>query len=335
MSDRSTPLVSIVVPCFNYGRFLPDCLESILQQDARYSMEVILVDDRSTDNTQEILSGYAGRDARLRVFLHERNRGHVVTVNEGLAAARGKYVARIDPDDRYRQGFLAALVPVLERFEDVGMAYGDAAMIDEKGEVTAPSCDVVHGGRTYHGDEFVPLLKRNFICAPTALARREAWLAALPIPEGLAFNDWYFNIMIARAWNLYYVNDVVADYRVHGSNHHARIARDRTEERSLFWLLDRVYAQPEPHSQAERRKQRARGEVYGSHYLDLAEKYFGYGMERDARRCYLAAGQRHLPLLLRPGPIRRLAATLIGRGLYERGKSLVRTVRSGQTSPTR
>ena len=153
MVENECPLVSFVVPCYNYGRYLPECLSNIFQLKGDYPFEVAAVDDASTDNTQEVLRSFA--DRRLRVITHTVNHGHVDTVNEGLAAARGKYVARIDPDDRYRPNFLAALLPVLERSPRVGMVYGDAAMIDADGRVTWPRCAQPHGGRPFSGPALV------------------------------------------------------------------------------------------------------------------------------------------------------------------------------------
>src|SRR6266571_2177447 len=97
-----TPLVSFVVPCYNYGRYLPDCLASIFGQEGAHDFEVIVIDDGSTDNTSEVLRSFT--DPRMEVICHSKNLGHVATVNEGLRQARGTFVARIDPDDRYRSG---------------------------------------------------------------------------------------------------------------------------------------------------------------------------------------------------------------------------------------
>ena len=115
----SSPLVSIVVPCYNYGRFLPDCLASIFGQEEVYDFEVIAVDDASEDNTNQVLRSVG--DPRLRIVTHPKNRGHVYTVNEGLTEARGQFVARIDPDDRYRLNFLSTALAKFRAFPQVGL----------------------------------------------------------------------------------------------------------------------------------------------------------------------------------------------------------------------
>lgn len=313
------PIISFVIPCYNYGRYLPDCLRSIFSQQGDYSeIEVIAIDDCSTDDTWDVLTRW--NDPRLKLIRHATNQGHVVAVNTGLSTAAGVYVARIDPDDRYRPNFLETLLPIFERNPHVGFVYGDAAMIDAKGDLTCERCPQPHGGRPFAGWALLDILKRNYICAPTAIARREAWQKHLPIWEGMAFNDIYFNMLIGRDWDFGYVPEVVADYRVHGTNHHSRITLDKTEEPSLVRLLDWIYAHPESDPGHERQKQAARRDVYAAHYLDLAEKYFGVGHNADARRCYWEAFKRSPSLACHAGRLRRFAAALTSRSAYEAAK---------------
>lgn len=317
----TTPLVSFVVPCYNYGRYLRDCLDRIFGQEGGYDIEVIAINDCSTDDTLEILRSYD--DPRLRIIDHEVNRGHIFTVNEGLAAATGKYIVRVDPDDRHRLNFLNRTVPILESHPEVGLVYADVALINAAGEVTAPCSDVDHGGRDFKGNELVALLKKNFICAPTVVARREAWMEAWPVPDGLAFNDWYFNIMLARKWEFYYVHAVLADYRVHAGQHHTKVASDGTEERSVLWILDRIYSEVEADPALEAAKQRAKSGVYAAQYADFGTKYFGHADSANSRRCYLNAIRHDRGRLRDPRIVRQLLATFIPRSMYERAKRMV------------
>ena len=317
----TAPLVSFVVPCYNYGRYLRDCLDRIFAQEGGYDIEVIAIDDRSTDDTLAILRSYA--DPRLRIIVHEVNRGHIFTVNEGLAAATGKYVVRIDPDDRHRPDFLSRTVPILESHPEVGLVYADVAQINAAGEVTAPCSDVDHGGRDFKGNELIALLKKNYICAPTVVARREAWMEAWPVPDGLAFNDWYFNIMLARKWEFYYVHAVLADYRVHGSNHHTKVGRDGSEERSVLWILDRVYSEREADPTLEKAKQEAKDDVYASQFVDFGTKYFSHADNANSRRCYIKAIRHDRSILRNPRIARQLLATYIPRRVYNGAKRLL------------
>ena len=316
------PLVSIVVPCFNYGRFLGSCLEAIFSQEGGHSFEVIVIDDASTDETQGVLADHA--DPRLRAITHSKNQGHIASVSEGFLESRGRLLARIDPDDRYKPWFLSETLAKLRTHPDVGFVYGDAALIDDEGKVTCETSDRIHQGRDFKGNEFIALLFENFVCAPTGIGRREAWLEAMPLPPHLAFNDWFFNLMIARRHEFYYINRVLAEYRVHGSNHHVRIVADRTEEPSIQYLLDRIFRETELDPMLEKAKQAVCGKVYAAQYLILAEKYFGINMNADARRCFWSAVRRRPSYLLQSGMFRRFVATLIGRRRYEIGKAVLK-----------
>jgi glycosyltransferase involved in cell wall biosynthesis len=312
------PTLSVVIPSYNYGRYIDDCLASIYGQENPPPFEVIVVDDGSTDDTLERLAAW--QRPNLRVFSRAENRGHVATINEALPRATGSIIARLDPDDRYRPGFMARVCAVLNAHADVGLVFGNAAIIDGEGRATGHVTPRPHDG-DHRGSEFLALLERNFICAPTVAARREVWLASLPVPDGLAFHDWYFTLLAARRHTFYYTDEVVADYRVHAANHHSAVSRDGSEERSVLWLLDQVFGELEAERGLDVAMRRLKRRVYAAHYLDFAEKYFWFRRDAEARRCYREAFRRVPRRFLRIGVIRRSVATLVGRGVYDAVKS--------------
>lgn len=110
--NSSKPQVSVVLPIFNPGSFLRQCLDSILSQEG-VGLEVICVDDGSTDETPEVLGAYAQRDERVRVVTQE-NAGAGVARNVGLSLAHGKYTAFFDPDDFIAPGALADMLRLAE-----------------------------------------------------------------------------------------------------------------------------------------------------------------------------------------------------------------------------
>jgi glycosyltransferase involved in cell wall biosynthesis len=116
--------VSVVIPCHNYAHYLRECVNSALDQDG-VDIEVIIVDDASTDDTSAICNELA-RDPRVRVITHQTNRGHIATFNDGLAAATGSYVALVSADDLLVPGALVRAAAVFEARPDVGLVYGYA-----------------------------------------------------------------------------------------------------------------------------------------------------------------------------------------------------------------
>ncbi|MBR3386036.1 glycosyltransferase [Candidatus Saccharibacteria bacterium] len=104
----SNPKVSIIVPIYNVAKYLPTCLDSILRQT--YSnLEIILVDDGSTDNSGQIADDYAAKDSRI-IVLHQSNSGQSAARNAGLAKASGDYISFIDGDDEIKPSFISELL---------------------------------------------------------------------------------------------------------------------------------------------------------------------------------------------------------------------------------
>lgn len=119
--DGST--VSVVIPCHNYARFLTEAVGSALGQ-AGVRVEVIVVDDASTDDSLSVARRLAAADPRVTVLAHPVNRGPVETFNDGLARASGEFLVRLDADDLLTPGSLARSVAVARAFPSVGLVYG-------------------------------------------------------------------------------------------------------------------------------------------------------------------------------------------------------------------
>ena len=93
------PRVSVLIPTFNYARYLPEAIESVMQQDFR-EFELLIADDASTDASADIICHYAAKDARIRFTIHSRNLGMVANWNWCLSEAKGEYVKFLFGDDR-------------------------------------------------------------------------------------------------------------------------------------------------------------------------------------------------------------------------------------------
>ncbi|GAB3041664.1 glycosyltransferase [Parafrigoribacterium mesophilum] len=117
------PAVTVIVPCYNYARFLPAAVDSALAQDG-VQVEVLIVDDASTDGSAEVATRLAARDGRVRLIARPRNGGPVASFNDGLAAADGEYLIRLDADDLLTPGSVARATALAERYPAVGLVYG-------------------------------------------------------------------------------------------------------------------------------------------------------------------------------------------------------------------
>src|SRR5947209_4282299 len=110
---RGRPSVTVVIPCYNYGRYLRGAVKSVLDQPG-VDVEAIVIDDASTDGSADVVREVAAADPRVRAILHRSNFGHIATYNEGLEQASGDYVVLLSADDALTPGSLSRATALLE-----------------------------------------------------------------------------------------------------------------------------------------------------------------------------------------------------------------------------
>jgi hypothetical protein len=131
------PSVSVIIPAYNYGSYLDDCLTSVLNQRG-VDLEVLVIDDASTDHTREVAGRIAAADPRVEARSHARNAGHIATYNEGLAWASGEYIALLSADDMLTRGALARAAGLLDAHPEVGLVYGGVLLFSDGAEPVTP-----------------------------------------------------------------------------------------------------------------------------------------------------------------------------------------------------
>ena len=176
------PLVSVCMKSYNHERFIAEAIESVLGQDFA-NLELIIVDDASTDATRQIIERYAKQDSRIHAIFHERNLGISRTSNDGIAAAKGKFIAVIDSDDVWVADKLTKQLAVLERDEDL-IVWSEGEVIDHAGRFIGKSFSELHGNtlaannggtlifRKPSGDIWQELLWFNYIFHSTVLLQK-------------------------------------------------------------------------------------------------------------------------------------------------------------------
>jgi glycosyltransferase involved in cell wall biosynthesis len=213
------------MPSYNYARYLRHAIESVLVQSYT-DFEVIITDDCSTDESREILAEYERLDSRVVCILHKENRGVAGARNSAFAASSGAFIAMCDADDVWLPHKLHAQVDCFRRNSGAGLVHADATLIDPRGNLTGQSfSSVFHGKRQRTaGILFDELCRRNFLCVPTVIVRREALEYAGGFDEQLRFlEDWVCWTTIARKYPFGYVDEPLAHYRIHD----ASLSKDR------------------------------------------------------------------------------------------------------------
>ncbi len=212
-----SPIVSVCVASYNHARFLPAMLDGILGQTFR-DFEIVVVDDGSTDNSLEVLQGYARRNPEIiRVYTHPgaRNLGISATINLGFEKSRGKYWCTHASDDVSYPDRLERQVAFLESHPDVGWVYGIADLIDENG---APLDGQFGSDLSSCTDLVENSIWENPIVAPTTMIRRDCVLRIGPFDEEVLYSDWEYWIRLAAHYSPAFVPGSVLKYRVHGRN---------------------------------------------------------------------------------------------------------------------
>jgi len=194
--------MSVIIPCFNHGEFLPEAVESV-NKIKREDIELTVVDDGSTDErTRKEVHSLCARGIKV---IRQGNKGLAAARNAGILASQGEYVLPLDADDRLRSGWIDRGIGILDSDPKVGVAYGDAQCFGTRTDRWR--CGAFDIDR---------LLRGNFIHA-SALYRRAVWEQnngydrTMPVQ---GFEDWDFWLgALEHGWGFAYIPEVFFEYR--------------------------------------------------------------------------------------------------------------------------
>lgn len=233
------PLISFIVPIYNVERYLQKCVDSILAQS--YSnIEVVLVDDGSTDESVAICDSYANRDKRVQV-IHKENGGASSARNEGLSFAHGSYIAFIDSDDYVSPSMAEKLLDAISK-TDSDLAMCNFAYTDELGNITESFSDDTKAGE-YRTEELLRKVAAGWtfgILVWNKLFKKELFDGGLLFPEGrIAEDEMIAHRLLARVRKAVIIPDVLCFYR-HRTGSVTNSAFNEKNLDSLEALIDRV-----------------------------------------------------------------------------------------------
>jgi glycosyltransferase involved in cell wall biosynthesis len=223
------PLISIALCTYNGERYLPAQLESLLAQTHR-NIEIVAVDDGSSDRSLSILEEYARRDSRVRAHANATNLGFRRNFERAVALCAGEFIALSDQDDVWAPEKLATLLTVIG---DHALAYCDSALIDEEGrDLNVAMSDMLTMVST---DDPAVFANANCVSGHASLFRRELIAHALPAPECF-FHDWWLAAVAANSGGIVYCDRKLVSYRYHAANvTDVFCERDPRRERGYRW----------------------------------------------------------------------------------------------------
>ena len=131
---KKNRLISVVMPVYNGGKMLSDSIESVLNQTYD-NIELIIVNDYSTDNTESIIDNYASKDSRVVKINNPRNLKLPATLNVGFQRAEGEYWTWTSADNKYKPTAIATMAEIMDNNTEVGFVYANFTAIDSNGNV--------------------------------------------------------------------------------------------------------------------------------------------------------------------------------------------------------
>ena len=238
----SLPQYSVVIPNFNHARYLEAALHAHLAQSVP-PLEIIVVDDASSDESVAIVERLAAEHSRLRLIRMARNSGVNAAINRGLREARGDYVNISSADDVVATNLAARSLEILARHPKAGFSSCDAAVwVGERGTLEQFPLFLSDRPCLLAPGDVVRLVRHNLIGFPTntVLYRRDALLAVGGFIEELGWlADSFANYVLAFRHGACYVPEVLGWFRLLPDSYSARGARDRPAQReALYRILD-------------------------------------------------------------------------------------------------
>lgn len=240
--------VDVVIPCYNYARYLRACVDSVLSQEGVHT-RVLIIDDASSDETAQVGSELAAADTRVEFRRHETNKGHIATYNEGLIGwSTGDYAVLLSADDLLAPDSLKRATRLMDADDRIGMVYGRPFFFENESQLKQASTRE-RGHTLWSGAEWLAGRCRaghNVISSPEVVVRGAIQRAVggyrPELPHLADFEMW---LRIAAVSNIAYVRGAPqAFYRRHSATMTTERTRliDLTERRTTFDMFFEQHA---------------------------------------------------------------------------------------------
>lgn len=204
---KEQPLVSIVIATYNMAQYLPQAVESILSQSWK-NFELIIVDDGSTDNTEQVIQAYI--DNHRVKYIKNENQGQPRAKNCGLLHTKGQFIAFCDGDDLWEANKLLAQMPLFDN-PKVGVVFSDVSLIDENNKRHTPTEIIT----AFRGKVTERLLHKNFVPFGTSVIRRQCMEQNGVFDEEFRMGiDWDLWLRYSINWEFDFTLDRTYIYRI-------------------------------------------------------------------------------------------------------------------------
>ena len=301
--------ISVIIPTFNRAHLIKEAVDSVLSQDIRgYDVEVLVIDDGSSDNTRDVLRVYGDR---IR-YVFQENSGAGVARNRGLREAKGKWITFLDSDDRWLPYKLSLQIAIIEKIPDCKVLYGNFRVFNQDGilfdkgvdywatylglstfcdwkemfqkEIQSADLGITHDGKSfsiYKGNVFRGLVFQPCIPCWTSIIARECITDKIRFAENYpTWEDIWFFCQLAQEQEIYFMDVNVAENRGHTG---ARLTQAHPIKRILCHIdiCDKIYY---PSTIPRRPSEDELNALYTKLHEDLFISYLKEGMQDEARK---------------------------------------------------
>jgi glycosyltransferase involved in cell wall biosynthesis len=250
--------ISVIIPAYNYARYLREAIDSVFAQTYP-ALEVIVVDDGSTDDTPAVLAAYGDRIRAIR----QQNQGVSAARNTGISAARGEYVAFLDADDLWQPAKLEAQMARFDADPSLGLVHCGAESFDAEGQTIHFWREGMQGRVAINILRLEPVIAApgSNIVAPRRVAEEIGGFDT----RMTGSEDWDFYYRVAERYEIGFTPETLVRYRIHGSGAHRNIPE---MEKGMMLALTKAFASSDPAVQS------VRNLSYGRLHRVLAGCYF-------------------------------------------------------------
>ncbi len=197
---NSLPLISIITPSYNQGKFIRNTIESVLNQKYPY-IEYIIIDGGSSDNTLEIIKEYGDKIK----WISEKDNGQSDAIHKGFSMAQGDIIGWLNSDDIYLERSIERVVNYFSSHPESGLVYGEGYLIDEFGKIKGKFL------ATQDFDEWALVHVWDYIMQPSAFFKRDVYFQVEGLDTSLNWcMDWDLWIRISKHYHVGYLNEFLA-----------------------------------------------------------------------------------------------------------------------------
>lgn len=224
-------LVSVVMCTYNGAPYIKEQLESIMSQTHTH-LEVIIMDDGSTDNTCEIIKQIMRCDQRISLYINETNLGYVKNFEKGISYATGYYIALSDQDDWW---FPQKIERLLKNHNQVDITYHDSMFVDS--ELNSLGYRFSDKKNMLSSATAIPFLFNNCVSGHACMITKDLFEEARPFPVGAIPHDWWLAFCASERNGIKYINEPLVKYRSHDNN--ALLGNGKTKKTKEQKVMDR------------------------------------------------------------------------------------------------